>query len=214
MIISHGRRFIFIHIPKTGGTAMALALEGRAMKDDLMMGDTPKATKRRRRLKDVQTSGRLWKHSGLSDIEGLVTEDEIKEFFTFTLVRNPWDRMVSYYHWARVQDFDHPAVSCAKAHDFQGFVADAGVQRSVKANSYGRYMTTLSGDEVCTQFIRLECFSEDAQPLFDHLGFDLELPRVNRSNRSADYRVYYDDRAAETVGEICATDITRFGYTY
>jgi len=32
MIISPGRRFVFVHIPKTGGTALTLALEGRAMK--------------------------------------------------------------------------------------------------------------------------------------------------------------------------------------
>ena len=31
MIISRGRRFIFVHIPKTGGTALSLALEARAM---------------------------------------------------------------------------------------------------------------------------------------------------------------------------------------
>ena len=100
MIISHGRRYIFVHIPKTGGTSLALALEARAMADDVLIGDTPKAIKRRRRrLRGLETSGRLWKHSRLADIEGLVTREQMAEYFTFTLVRNPWDRMVSYYHW-------------------------------------------------------------------------------------------------------------------
>lgn len=54
MIISHGRRYIFVHCPKTGGTALSLALEARAMKDDILIGDTPKAKNRRRRLKEVQ----------------------------------------------------------------------------------------------------------------------------------------------------------------
>ena len=72
MILSSGRAYVFVHIPKTGGTAMALALEGRAMKDDIMLGDTPKARKRRRRLQDFKAAGRLWKHSTLADIDGLV----------------------------------------------------------------------------------------------------------------------------------------------
>ena len=77
MILSRGRRYIFVHIPKTGGTALSLALEARAMKDDILIGDTPKARARRRRLKGVKTAGRLWKHSTLADIDGLVATGEI-----------------------------------------------------------------------------------------------------------------------------------------
>ncbi|MDO8278492.1 MAG: sulfotransferase family 2 domain-containing protein, partial [Burkholderiaceae bacterium] len=107
MILSRGRRFIFVHIPKTGGTALSLALEDRAMKDDILIGDTPKARARKARLKGAKSAGRLWKHSTLSDIAGLASDDEIADFFTLTLVRNPWDRAVSYYHWLRGQNFAH-----------------------------------------------------------------------------------------------------------
>jgi putative transposase len=34
MIISRRRGYIFVHIPKTGGTAMALALETAPRRDD------------------------------------------------------------------------------------------------------------------------------------------------------------------------------------
>ena len=71
MIISPGRGYIFVHIPKTGGTSMALALEARAMKDDILIGDTPKAVRRRKRLEKLDAPGRLWKHSRLSDIDGM-----------------------------------------------------------------------------------------------------------------------------------------------
>ena len=83
MIISHGRRYIFVHAPKTGGTALALALEARAMKDDILIGDTPKARQRRRRLKGVESSGRLWKHSRLADIYGLVGQEDWRVYMSF-----------------------------------------------------------------------------------------------------------------------------------
>ena len=89
MIISRGRRYIFVHAPKTGGTSLTLALEDRAMKDDILIGDTPKAVKRRSRLDGLNARGRLWKHSTLADIEGVVNADELDDFFLVTIVRNP-----------------------------------------------------------------------------------------------------------------------------
>ncbi len=132
MIISSGRNYIFVHIPKTGGTSLALALEARAKADDILIGDTPKARRRRGRLKGVQTAGRLWKHSTLADIDGLVTPEFVANAFVFTLVRNPWDRMVSYYHWLRDQTFDHPAVYLARNTGFAEFVQTRHTTTSIR----------------------------------------------------------------------------------
>lgn len=213
MILSHGRKYIFIHIPKTGGTSMALALESRAMKDDIMMGDTPKARRRRARLSDVQTAGRLWKHSTLSDIDGLASAQQIASYFTFTLVRNPWDRVVSYYHWLQTQSFDHPAVRLAQSSTFTQFINHAHTQLSLSSAPASFYMTDLRGHEHCRAYIRLEHLDTDAQPLWDHLGFTLDLPHENRSNR-VDYRRYYTDADASLIARTCAADIARFGYAF
>ncbi len=215
MIISHGRQYIFPHIPKTGGTALTLALEARVMKDDILIGDTPKAVKRRGRLKDVQSSGRLWKHSRLTDIYGLVTQVEIEQFFIFTLVRNPWDMMVSYYHWLREQSFEHIAVEMAKRLEFTAFLNDPHTQAVMRASPYGQYVKDRDGVERCDLFIRLEHLAQDLAPLETHLGFSLnEVPVTNESQRNADYRSYYSDKDADSVAAICAEDITRFGYVF
>ena len=193
---------------------MALALEARAMKDDIMLGDTPKALKRRRRVKDVKTRGRLWKHSTLADIDGLVTSDELSGLFCFTLVRNPWDRAVSYYHWLRGQGFDHPSVHLAKAVSFEGFLRDKSTQGALQGWPASRYMRDVNGAERCSAYIRLEYFAEDAAPLTAHLGFELKLPMVNQSERQSGYQSYYTAETQKIIAECCAEDISRFGYSF
>ena len=214
MIISTGRKYIFVHIPKTGGTSMALALEDRAMADDIMLGDTPKARRRRKRVQGAETRGRLWKHSTLSDIDGLLPDETLNSLFAFTLVRNPWDRAVSYYHWLKQQDFDHPAVTLAARHDFQGFITHDQTLTAFRQSPAASYMRRSDGREHCDAYIRIERFGEDSAPLVQHLGFELTLPHDNRSPRDSDYRVYYSDRAAEAVADACREDIGRFGYSF
>ena len=214
MIISRARRFIFVHIPKTGGTAFSLAYEARVAKDDILIGDTPKARKRAGRWKGVKTAGRVWKHSTLADVLGLVTPEEIEDFLAVTLVRNPWDRAVSYYHWLRVQGFAHPAVGLAKALDFSGFLNHPQIQTALRLWPAGAYLRRADGTEAPGLFLRLEHYAEDAGALVAHLGFALPLPRVNESARPADWRPFYSDTDAALLAETCAEDIARFGYRF
>ncbi len=214
MIISRGRRYVFVHMPKTGGTSLALALEQRAMKDDILLGDTPKALKRRRRTKELTARGRLHKHATLADIDGVLPDGELGGMFAFTLVRNPWDRMVSYYHWLRSQSFAHEAVTLSQQLAFEPFVLHPSIRRSFQDHPARRYMTRADGVEQCQLFIRLEQFEKDALPLFHHLGFEVELPHINPSDRQADYRAYYSEKSAKSVAEACAEDIERFGYAF
>ncbi|GIT92281.1 hypothetical protein JANAI62_27380 [Jannaschia pagri] len=210
MIVSPGRGYVFVHIPKTGGTALALALEDRAKADDILIGDTPKALKRRHRLKSAKTVGRLWKHSKLSDIRGLLPDDTLDALTPVTLVRNPWDRLVSYYHWLRDQTFDHQAVRVARAQDFAGFLDDPGVANSLRRNPYASYV---AGQQMPI-FVRLEHLETDLKPFADLLGFDLRMGRVNVSTRKADWRGYYTAATRARVEQVCADDIARFGYAF
>ncbi|MFK7754539.1 MAG: sulfotransferase family 2 domain-containing protein [Sedimentitalea sp.] len=214
MILSTGRRFVFVHIPKTGGTSVAMALEARAMKDDIMLGDTPKARRRRHRVQGMATAGRLWKHATLGDIEGLVPDTTLDGLFAFTVVRNPWDRLVSYYHWLLTQDFDHPSVELAKSMSFDGFAGHNQTLAALHANPAASYMQRSDGRIQCNAFVRIEAFAQDAAALFDHLGFKFELPVLNTSDRNRDHRSYYSTELAEQVAKACARDISDFGYTF
>ncbi len=214
MIISPGRRYIFVHIPKTGGTSMAVALEARAQRDDILLGDTPKAKRRRARLTHLSSAGRLWKHSTLADIDGLVSQTDMTKMFVFTLVRNPWDRVVSYYHWLRDQHFDHPSVHRAKLLSFRDFVLDPATRASLRQSPAQSYMTDARGDVRCNAYIRLEHLAQDILPLEAHLGFRLEIPHINMSERAGEWAEYYNRYSAEAVADSCRDDIERFGYQF
>ena len=215
MILSHGRRYIFVHIPKTGGTALTLALEDRAMKDDILVGDTPKAVRRRRRLKEAGLTGTLKKHARLAEIEPVLPQTALLDYFIVTLVRNPWDRMVSYYHWLRTQRFAHEAVDLARDLPFPAFVRHPATRQAFGHGHYASYVTDRAGEERCDLFIRLEHLDTDIAPFEAHLGFRLApLAPANVSDRARDWRTYYDDATAAVVAETCATDIARFGYAF
>ena len=211
MIISPQRRYIFVHIPKTGGTSLAAALEERAARDDILIGDTPTAKRRKARLKHLAPRGRLWKHSTLADVEGVVDPED---HFVFTLVRNPWDRMVSYYHWLRDQTFAHPAVARARSHDFRAFVAHSATIGAARATPYGSYLRDSAGRERPATFLRLEHLDADLPPLEARLGLRIAMPRINRSARRADFRSYYDAESAQLVAEMAGEDVARWGYTF
>lgn len=170
MILSRARRFIFVHIPKAGGSALALALEARARKDDILIGDTPKARSHRAGLRGVKARGRLWTHSTLADIAGLLTDAEIESFFTLTLVRNPWDRALRYYLWLRGQSFAHPAVGLAKSLDFSGFLNHPQTQTSFRLWPASAYMRDRHGVERASLYLRAEHLEEDLPPFEAHLA--------------------------------------------
>lgn len=215
MIISRGRSYVFVHIPKTGGTALTLALEARAMRDDILIGDTPKARARKARLRGVQTAGRLWKHSTLADVAGLVTAEDAASFFVVTLVRNPWDRAVSLYHWLRAQSFAHPAVGLARMHDFTGWLNHPQTRTTLAAWPAAAHTRDAGGTDRATLCARLEHLEEDLAPFEAHLGFRLTpLARANASQRPAGWRGCYSDADAALLADLCAEDAARFGYRF
>lgn len=83
MIISHKYKFVFIHIPKTGGTFVT-DLILKLDKDAINVIDR------------VLDNG----HQPFSQIKNLDFYGEIKNYTFFTIIRNPIDQLLSWYNYA------------------------------------------------------------------------------------------------------------------
>lgn len=119
LIWSNARRFCFIHVPKTGGTSVTAAYEPFLLFDDVVLGGT---------LMGEQLQGAyrarfgLHKHSGAGSIADRIGRARFESVFSFALIREPVDRMVSCYRWLRAMpDSGHPLRGAALALDFEGF---------------------------------------------------------------------------------------------
>jgi len=150
--------YVFIHVPKTGGTSVRHAL-----------GMTLGAN-----------------HLSASQLYDLYPH--LCGRFSFAFVRNPWDRMVSYWSigrpWRdRVLDWSLPP---------QVQYLDAPI------DFVGRYESLASDFDVVCQSLGIRT------PVLPHL----------LASERGHYREYYDDDLAAAVADRYAEDIARFGYTF
>lgn len=190
---------VFVHIPKAAGTSINLALYGQ------FMGHV--------RARDI----RLWGSAAVNALP------------SFAVTRNPWDRLVSAYRFARR--------GSGIGGDFQAAVHRPEQYRVPEFASFERFVTDwLSKREIAKLdgIFQPQCAfvcGPDEQVLVDHLGRVEDLgatidfirrhagtvPPFDRSNRSGaeiDYRSFYTPQLVDLVGDIYWQDVRTFGYDF
>jgi hypothetical protein len=147
------------------------------------------------------------------------------------VVRNPWDRMVSAYRFAKMKNsYWHNSLVAGPPLDyelllhksFEECLTMVDRQREqLKGESWFRQSDRVAGpkavgDKVMVdRVLRLENLAVDFHELCEHLGFEPPpLLKINRSKRSRDYREYYNDNTRKLVERLYASDIETFGYSF
>ena len=147
--------------------------------------------------------------------------------FKFSFVRNPWDRLVSW--WSLVdnsRNFNAQppnaffAYVLERATSFEEFLlrCDAEIfDRDGRKNIFRNQIDYLAGDadELIVDFVgRFERLQESFNEISIRLGrAPIELPQNNASHHAA-YTDYYTPVTAEIVAKRYARDIEQFGYRF
>lgn len=189
-------RFVFVHIPKNGGTSILQAL-----------GTRPGVR--------LHVPWFVYRQSNRFFFES---------FFKFTVVRNPWDRLVSVYSYlsqggAPNTDARLAADIRARAPTFAAFVNDYLDPSRLSVHSLFRPQVYY----VCNEFLepmvdmvcRFERFETDVEPALARVGVPRgRLQPLNRSRRG-DYRDYYPSaELVERVRTLYRQDCEVFGYRF
>jgi hypothetical protein len=204
MLISHEHQFVFVHVPKTGGDSISAALSGLSEVD----GSTGRSK---------HWSARRIRETHFSDSEAW------GDYFSFGVVRNPWEQVHSDYWFCRQSEVPSEAfgswrdkVKRSKEISFSEFVTDiCGMHGMAGPGLFGCYLADRNGRQMVTNVLRHENLAKEWSETCDWLGIPkVQLPRKNVTRDRPDYREDYDERSRFLVGRKFANDIQRFNYTF
>jgi Sulfotransferase family len=200
-MISFQKRFLFVHIPKTAGNSIQSALRDYS-EDELVALRKEQDGIERFGLRNPKYKTK--KHSTLGEYRDALGNEQFRKLYKFTCVRNPWDRMVSYY----LTPTQSPETWDRK--EFRKTIS--------KAVSVADYLRLDQDEEDpfanVDYIMRFENLADDFRTVCGTLGISrTTLPRYNRSSREH-YSKYYDNQLRELVRKRFAAEIQRFGYTF
>lgn len=197
MVVSDRARCIFIHIQKTGGAS----IEALLRQHDPNMGSGLHEGRRHMFARDVRT---------------IAGPERWHRYFKFAFVRNPWDRLVSWYHMCMQAHAPNAFSQYVRQHapTFEAFVMDmtAGMGKRTTYNQLD-YVTDEAGAMLVDFIGRYESLDRDFAQVSERLGLPLELPHLNQSQHRH-YRDYFTDRMRAIVAKRFERDIDYFGYAF
>ena len=218
-MISLTHKFIFICIPKTGTTAVSRSLSKYCIKNfsdgrgGLGYGEDRDPRKH-------------FTYSEYLHLRLANTEKIDEDYFSFAFVRNPFDRLVSQFHftglgWWRTNE-SH--LKSGLEFCFKNYVKHIVAQdlpfschtyRARMSNQPDEDWSQLQFVDEGVDFIgRFENLQVDFNVICDRIGIPRQnLPHINRTKHKP-YAAYYDDETRELVAAKYAKDIEHFGYKF
>ena len=208
-MISHSKKFILVHVPRTGGTLLEAGLSDHG----IMLQGEP------------NYGSVYFKHATARDIRRMMGESW-KDYFKFSIVRNPWDWVVSNYAYNRGLHQCYVAGTRYEAMRTPGRVPDWAREMSFEnwlrwwLDEFNPSQHALLADEagnlLMDEVYRFETIRQDAGRICRRLGVEfVERPVDTRGKRTnADYRDDYTDDTRRQVADHFARDIELFGYSF
>jgi chondroitin 4-sulfotransferase 11 len=181
--------FIFIHINKTAGTSIGRAI-GLPVKHHLMA----------------------------SEVIERIGLEKWNQAYKFTVVRNPWDKVVSHYEYRRKKNKTDIATRNISFSEWvkmtYGDEKDTFYFNNPRSfQPQVEWLKDTDGIVSMDYIIRFEAINEG----FDHVkrtvGLDADLPHLNASKRAA-YQSYYNAETRDIVAHWFREDIEAFGYEF
>lgn len=235
-MISHKFRCIFVHVPKTAGQSIErvfLRLHGLTWetRSPLLLRHN------RDRAKGPQRLAHLKAREYVS--LGYVQPQDCDQYFKFAFVRNPWDRLVSEYHYNKhlystITFRRFVEESLSNVDDYSDRSRHITSQVDYVTDEDGRYnvdfigrFETLADDfaavarKLCLGSVTLGHYNQSQEGVIVRLWRRLWSKRGPVSSSpmgptvmNRHFQDYYNSELRDRVAEFYAEDIASFGYSF
>ena len=191
-------RLIYFINPKCGSTTIKAFL---ATNDPLMNVDKKK----------------IGQNGTFKNVDTMESISSYGEYFKFTFVRNPWDRLVSCYLEKIVQQ-DRWVNIFGQSPSFSKFVRIIHGISDEEANRHWRSQHTNVTDSrgnLVVDFVgRFEAFERDMTTVAAVRKLNPDIAHYRKSSRRPSYRTYYTTTERNLAAERYAIDIALFDYQF
>jgi hypothetical protein len=199
-MISHKHRFIFIHIPKTAGTSI----------EEVLRDETCQL--RSREWDKARVPHTPLNHLTLQELAdyGTLTPAQLRSYFKFCFVRNPWDRLISEIFCPWIS----PGFGALTVDQRIRWACELAKTTTGIGNHLRLQQDFLHADGLQMDFIgRFEHLEADFGHLCRLLGIDVALPHLNRSAHRP-YQEYYDTETHALTAATYRRDIDALHYRF
>ena len=189
IMIDHNLKVVAVHIPKSGGLSIRYILFNR--QPDRFMHCKPNHP-------DYE---KYW-----------------NDYFTFTFVRNPFDRLVSGYLFTLNKKNDNKEfytdITNEKYKDFNDFIINCNHETLITILRFEPQVNWIRGYKY--NFIgRFENLEEDLKTLQYQLDLEIKnLPLINNTINRKPYWEYYTEESKEIVENLYKDDLMFFNYKF
>jgi hypothetical protein len=208
VLLSNRERFLFVHVPKTAGTALTRALEPFA---DSRPREGLRKFLSRLPAPESELKAAFRMHVTARWARVKLPRPVFEDYCKFSVVRNPFDRAVSHYHW-QSQYPDQRNYSRTQEMSFRDYLRDFKRRQLWHDERQVRYLCDRKGKLLIDRVLRFETLADDFSALMAELGIQASLAR-HKTSQHEPYPTYYDEETKALAVEIFARDFETFGYS-
>jgi hypothetical protein len=231
MLISHRKKFIFIKTVKTAGTSVEVYFEKWCMPE----GEWSESHAREEYIspsgiighRGSDAQSRKWQnHMAAKTVKEYISPDIWESYFKFTIVRNPFEKVVSDFYFKKFlfdnQNNINDAFFSANSFDISNNELTISKFREWVLSKYFSIDTDkFYKDKVdyMDYYIQYEKLSEGIQFVYDKLAIPFEVNKIPRlksgiRNIQLSVRNLYDKESIDTVKNAFPWEIEKFKYRF